>query len=209
MELLNSPITAFVCAYLIGSIPAGLLLTRWVGLGDLRTFGSGNIGATNALRAGGKKLGIATLALDISKGIAGVWFTYHLTNHPMFAHHAMLIVMIGHCFPIWLLFKGGKGVATTIGALIAYYHTVLSIPAYEVILPLAAIWIGLFVSTRYVSIASILGAAAIPVVTTYCVEFSIEDVALALLIIGKHHRNICNFIRGKEYRFSFSKKVTS
>ena len=103
-------------AYGLGSIPFGLILTRLAGAGDIRQVGSGNIGATNVLRTGSKKLAIATLVCDAGKGATAVLFTTHLTTAALTPLAAVLVV-VGHCFPVWLKFKGGKGVATSLAAL--------------------------------------------------------------------------------------------
>lgn len=203
-------ILALLLAYLIGSIPFGLLITRWAGLGDIRSFGSGNIGATNVLRKGGKKLGALTLALDIGKGVAAVLAAYALTDGIITAYftayYAMLAALIGHCFPVWLKFKGGKGVATAIGVIVAYHHIIASTPFYLVILPLACVWIGTLLLTRYVSLASIVAAISLPFITMYGSQTGAVEILIALLVLFKHRDNIRRLRRGEEHRFSFSRK---
>lgn len=199
-------IAAFSAAYLIGSLPFGMIVGKFAGLGDIRKQGSGNIGATNMLRAGGKKLALLTLAGDIGKGIVAVWVALLISNDPHIAYMASFIAIVGHCFPIWLGFKGGKGVATTVGAIIGYYHIVLALPVYIVILPLAAIWLLLFLTTRYVSLASIISGAALPVITFYFLGMWRIELAIAILIIVKHHENIRRLLKGEEHRFGKKKE---
>jgi glycerol-3-phosphate acyltransferase PlsY len=148
-------VMGFVVAYLIGSVPFGLILTRIAGAGDLRAIGSGNIGATNVLRTGRKGLAIATLILDVLKGAVPVWLAGRYFG-PDMAVVAGLGAVVGHCFPVWLKFLGGKGVATALGVVL-------------VLAPLAALvalvlFIGVTAITRYVSLGSILGAASTCVV---------------------------------------------
>src|SRR6185369_5413695 len=156
---MNSALTlpaliAFGCGYLLGSIPFGLLLTRWAGLGDIRSVGSGNIGATNVLRTGHKGLALATLAGDMLKGTAAVALMDRMAGTDA-ALLAGLGAVLGHVFPVWLRFKGGKGVATYIGVLIA------------VALPIAAafgvIWAAVAALTRYSSLSGLIASAATPV----------------------------------------------
>ena len=172
-------VAGFAIAYLIGSVPFGLILTRLAGAGDVRNIGSGNIGATNVLRTGRKGLAIATLALDVLKGALPVWLAFRYLG-PDMAVVAGLGAVLGHCFPVWLKFRGGKGVATAAGVVVALTPTV------------AAIAIGVFVlvvlATRYVSLGSILGAlAAAPAayVMGY-VQAAELYLLLALIILAKH-----------------------
>ena len=183
-------LSAFVGAYLLGSLPFGLLLTRFSGLGDLRAIGSGNIGATNVLRTGHKALAAATLVLDVAKGAAAVliagWYG------PDMAIVAAAGVLIGHVFPVWLRFNGGKGVSTALGVLL-----VLSWP---VGLMVAGIWTTTLLITRYASLASLIAAAASPVLMYLLAdpqktEFS---VALAVLVWLRHTANIRRLARGRE-----------
>ena len=144
-------ILGFVISYLIGSIPFGLILTRITGAGDLRAIGSGNIGATNVLRTGRKSLALATLVLDMLKGALPVWIAGALFG-PDMAVVAGLGTVIGHCFPVWLKFNGGKGVATAAGV-------VLSLTPLAGLLALVVFVIAVTL-TRYVSLSSMLGAIA-------------------------------------------------
>jgi acyl phosphate:glycerol-3-phosphate acyltransferase len=188
-------IVGFVVAYLIGSVPFGLILTRLAGAGDVRRIGSGNIGATNVLRTGRKGLALATLALDLLKGALPVWLTHHYLG-PDMAVVVGLGAVLGHCFPVWLKFRGGKGVATAAGVVIALTPVV------------AAIAIGVFVlvvlATRYVSLGSMLGAiAAVP--SAYLlghVQAAELYLLLALLIVLKHAGNLRRLLQGSEAKFS-------
>ena len=184
-------IIGFVVAYLIGSVPFGLILTRIAGAGDLRAIGSGNIGATNVLRTGRKGLAIATLVLDVLKGAVPVWLAGRYFG-PDMAVVAGLGAVVGHCFPVWLKFRGGKGVATALGVVL-------------VLAPLAAlIALALFVAitaiTRYVSLGSILGAASTCVVAYLLGHVQAAElfVVLAALITAKHAGNIRRLVTGTE-----------
>jgi glycerol-3-phosphate acyltransferase PlsY len=188
-------VIGFVIAYLIGSVPFGLILTRLAGAGDVRAIGSGNIGATNVLRTGRKGLALATLALDLLKGALPAWLAYRYLG-PDMAVVAGLGAVLGHCFPIWLKFKGGKGVATAAGVVLALTPVV------------AVIAIGVFLlvvlATRYVSLGSMLGAlAAAP--GAYLlghVQAAELDLLLALIIMLKHAGNIRRLAAGSEAKFS-------
>ena len=188
-------VAGFVVAYLIGSVPFGLILTRLAGAGDVRRIGSGNIGATNVLRTGRKGLALATLALDLLKGALPVWLAYRYLG-PDMAVVVGLGAVLGHCFPVWLKFRGGKGVATAAGVVLALTPVV------------AAIAIGVFVlvilATRYVSLASMLGAiAAAPgAYLLGYVQAAELYLALALLIVVKHAGNIRRLLQGSEAKFS-------
>jgi glycerol-3-phosphate acyltransferase PlsY len=188
-------VIGFVIAYLIGSVPFGLILTRLAGAGDVRAIGSGNIGATNVLRTGRKGLALATLALDLLKGALPAWLAYRYLG-PDMAVVAGLGAVLGHCFPVWLKFKGGKGVATAAGVVLALTPVV------------AVIAIGVFLlvvlATRYVSLGSMLGAlAAAP--GAYLlghVQAAELYLLLALIIMLKHAGNIRRLAQGNEAKFS-------
>lgn len=198
-------------AYLLGSIPVGYLLVRLVRKQDIRTFGSGNIGATNVLRSGGKGLGAATFVLDAVKGslavALGAWLAAPLMpGVPQRSVEALaaLFAVLGHMFPIWLRFRGGKGVATGFGV-------------FLVAAPLAAlaaigVFAAVFALTRYVSLSSILGAASFPFFAWFFPRngprpafFMAVQIAVALLIIVKHHPNIRRLLAGTEHRFGAPK----
>jgi glycerol-3-phosphate acyltransferase PlsY len=187
-------IAGFVIAYLIGSIPFGLILTRAGGAGDLRQIGSGNIGATNVLRTGRKWLALATLVLDALKGALPVWLAGRWFG-PDMAVVAGLGAVIGHCFPVWLKFQGGKGVATAAGV-------VLTLTPLAGLIALALFILIAFV-TRYVSLASILAAVAAGPAAFWLGHFQAGELylALALLIILKHAGNIRRLLAGTELKF--------
>jgi glycerol-3-phosphate acyltransferase PlsY len=185
----------FLLAYLLGSIPSGFVLTRWAGLGDIRKIGSGNIGATNVLRTGRKGLAIATLLFDLLKGaiptfIAWRWFG------PDMAVLAGAGAFLGHCFPVWLGFKGGKGVATAAGVILGFTPTVMAI--------LLLTFIAVVALTRYVSLASILTAVFAPVVAWLLGDVQPAQLylLLAVIVVVKHHANIARLLKGQESKVS-------
>jgi glycerol-3-phosphate acyltransferase PlsY len=194
-----------VCSYLLGSIPFGFLAGRICGI-DIRTQGSGNIGATNALRVLGKKWGYAVFLADFLKGLvpvvlAGQWGTY-AGVFPASAPGALagLFVLMGHSFPVWLRFKGGKGIASSAGVMVALFPV-----AFLICL---GTWILLFTTTRYVSVASIAGAVALPIAVgvlfaihrTDWLAFTVSIVMCALAI-WRHRSNITRLRAGTEPRF--------
>ena len=185
----------FLLAYLLGSIPSGFVLTRWAGLGDIRKIGSGNIGATNVLRTGRKGLAIATLLFDLLKGaiptfIAWRWFG------PDMAVLAGAGAFLGHCFPVWLGFRGGKGVATAAGVILGFTPTVMAI--------LLLAFIAVVALTRYVSLASILTAVFAPVVAWLLGDVQPAQLylLLAVIVVVKHHANIARLLKGQESKVS-------
>lgn len=199
-----------VIAYLLGSIPFGLILTRMFLGTDVRKIGSGNIGATNVMRTGSKKLGIATLVLDAAKGYAAVIIAERIVsgrvihisvgNVPEYyvaLGIAAVFAMVGHIFPIWLKFKGGKGVATGVGVFLA-----LAPKAVLIVLGIFAI---IFALSRFVSLASIVATAAFPAVAYAFMTGNDKAlvpfiIAAAILIIAKHHQNIRRLLSGTENR---------
>lgn len=179
--------------YLLGSIPFGLLLTRFAGQGDIRTIGSGNIGATNVLRTGNKKLAALTLTCDMLKGAAAVLVAnYFMGRDPSVC--AGLGAFLGHLFPIWLKFKGGKGVATYIGILAGLFW-----PAFFVF---AAIWLVVAFVTRYSSLAALIATLAMPFVLRGFDAFQFSELFALLTVLtwAKHHENIRRLISGTESR---------
>ncbi|HVU46840.1 MAG TPA: glycerol-3-phosphate 1-O-acyltransferase PlsY [Terracidiphilus sp.] len=197
-------------AFLLGSIPTGYLLVRIFRKQDIRSVGSGNIGATNVLRTGGKGLGAATFLLDVLKGCASVWLGAALaaalipSMNPRNAEAlAALCAVLGHMFTPWLNFRGGKGVATGFGVFLvaAPLAALIAFALFVVILALS----------RYVSLGSILAAAAFPVLAYFLVHgsrpvfFLAVQAAVALLIIVKHHQNIRRLLAGTESRFGARK----
>ena len=198
-------------AYLLGSIPVGYLLVRLFLKKDVRSVGSGNIGATNVLRSGGRGLGAATFVLDALKGASAVYIggligillapDAQLRNMQALA---ALSAVIGHVFPVWLRFKGGKGVATGFG--------VFLVAAPTSALAAISVFILILLLTRYVSLASILGAASFPLFAWMLVRgdrppfFIAVQFAVSLLIIAKHHQNIRRLLAGTESRIGARKK---
>ncbi|MGE3305723.1 MAG: glycerol-3-phosphate 1-O-acyltransferase PlsY [Rhizobiaceae bacterium] len=183
---------ALAFGYLLGSIPFGLILTRAAGLGDVRSIGSGNIGATNVLRTGNKGLAAATLLLDALKGtaavlIAGYW-------GPEAAMAAGLGAFLGHLFPVWLGFKGGKGVATYIGVLAGL--------SWQAGLVFAAAWLIVAAVTRYSSLAALVAAVAVPVylLIVGSTDLAIFFVVLTVIVFWKHRANIERLLAGSESR---------
>jgi len=188
---------ALMIGYLLGSIPFGLLLTQAAGLGDVRSIGSGNIGATNVLRTGRKELAAATLLLDALKGTAAVLGVYYLmyTKLPFEAHQLMYVAglgaVLGHMFPVWLRFEGGKGVATYIGVLIGLHW-----PAAVVF---ALTWIGLAAWKRYSSLAALTAIAAVVLYYLVLGQAGLLFILImAILIFGKHTANIKRLLAGEE-----------
>ena len=179
--------------YLLGSIPFGLILTRAAGLGDVRKIGSGNIGATNVLRTGNKKLAAATLLLDGAKGAAAVLLARHFASEPA-ALLAGLAAVLGHLFPVWLGFKGGKGVATGYGVLIA-----ASWPAG---LLAGAVWLVMAKLARISSAAALASFALAPILAWVIAgrDTALLALAVAALIFIRHQANIARLLDGTEPR---------
>jgi glycerol-3-phosphate acyltransferase PlsY len=195
-----------VAAYLLGSIPFGLLFTRLFGAGDVRKSGSGNIGATNVARVAGPVPALLTLLFDFAKGTVPVWMAARISNQSAtWMMIAALAALAGHCFPIWLGFRGGKGVATAAGAFL-----VLCPPALlgSVILFLIVLFFW-----RYVSLASISAAAAMPLLIYLLwaphhappMIVTFGALAAAVIIVYKHDGNIQRLVQGAEPKFSLGK----
>ena len=191
-------IQALATGYVLGSIPFGLILTRLTGAGDLRSIGSGNIGATNVLRTGRKGLAAATLLLDMAKGFAAVWLAAHWWQ-PGVALGAAVGAVLGHCFPVWLEFRGGKGVATLLGVSLGL--------AWPIGATYAAVWLGMLALTRISSLAGISAALAAPLAALAIGRSDIAAVlaALALLVIVLHRANIARLRAGTEPRIGGAK----
>ena len=197
-EPTSIPLWAALLGYLIGSIPFGLLLTRAAGMGDVRKIGSGNIGATNVLRTGNKGLAAGTLLLDLLKGLAPVLIAERLGGEVAAAFAAGAAVL-GHCFPVWLGFKGGKGVATNAGVAFGL--------AWPVGLAYAFVWLSVLAIFRISSLAgmaAVVAAAAAAPLFGYPQFFPVL-AAIALLIIYLHRANIARLAKGEEPRVGGSK----
>jgi len=183
---------ALVFGYLLGSIPFGIVITRLAGLGDIRNIGSGNIGATNVLRTGNKALAALTLLGDLGKGAIAVLAAGALGPHA--AASAGLGAFLGHLFPLWLDFKGGKGVATYLGVLAAF--------AWPAALVFAGLWLAIAFFTRYSSLAALLAASATPVVLATLGNWLGVGLftLLTILVFIRHHANLSRLLRGEESR---------
>ncbi|MEM8694458.1 MAG: glycerol-3-phosphate 1-O-acyltransferase PlsY [Pseudomonadota bacterium] len=179
--------------YLFGSVPFGLLLTRAMGAGDLRAIGSGNIGATNVLRTGRKGLAAVTLLLDVAKGFLAVTLAPYLGGDPeSMMRLAALGAFVGHCYPVWLKFRGGKGVATLLGIALAF--------GWIYLLIFALIWLAMVALFRFSSLGGLSAAIALPVAALWQgnVTLMFLFAGLALLVIWKHRSNIGRLFRGEE-----------
>ena len=197
-DMTTNLIWAALLGYLIGSIPFGLLLTKAAGMGDVRQIGSGNIGATNVLRTGNKGLAAGTLVLDLLKGFAPVAVAGHLWGEVAMAFAAGAAVL-GHCFPVWLGFKGGKGVATNAGVAFGL--------AWPLGLAYAFVWLSILAIFRISSLAgmaAVVAAAAAAPLFGYPQFFPVLG-AIALLIIYLHRENIARLAKGEEPRVDGSK----
>ena len=197
-DMTTNLIWAALLGYLIGSIPFGLLLTKAAGMGDVRQIGSGNIGATNVLRTGNKGLAAGTLVLDLLKGFAPVAIAGHLWGEVAMAFAAGAAVL-GHCFPVWLGFKGGKGVATNAGVAFGL--------AWPLGLAYAFVWLSILAIFRISSLAgmaAVVAAAAAAPLFGYPQFFPVLG-AIALLVIYLHRENIARLARGEEPRVGGSK----
>jgi glycerol-3-phosphate acyltransferase PlsY len=198
MDLPSQPaLLALLLGYLLGSIPFGLVLTRLAGKGDIRSVGSGNIGATNVLRTGSKGLAAGTLLLDALKGTAAVLIVrYALGDAERFAAAGALV---GHLYPVWLRFRGGKGVATLLGIMVPLLWQAAAI--------YAAIWIGLLVLVRISSVAGMAAAVSAPVSAALFGRADLVPmfVGFALLVVWKHRENIARLRAGREPQVGRSK----
>lgn len=195
-----------IAGYLLGSIPFGVLLTRAFGAGDVRNIGSGNIGATNVLRTGRKDLAIATLVLDAGKGAVALLLARYLLNSDLAGAVAGGAAFLGHLYPVWLKFKGGKGVATFYGLMLAA-HWPLGLIA-------AAIWLASAFAFRVSSLAALISSALTPIIAITSVQalglpvskpVYLLSVFAAVLIWFRHHENIGRLIKGQEPRIGAKK----
>ena len=186
-----------ILGYVVGSIPFGLLLVKFAGQGDIRSVGSGNIGATNVLRTGRKSLAVTTLLLDGGKGtLAVILGLQYGADIAIFAAGG---AMLGHCFPIWLKFKGGKGVATGIGIFIGFSMLLGGIAI--------VIWLAVAAVFRYSSLAAIITFISAPVLSMSIIDQQHAEFFgfVGILVVVRHHQNILRLVRGEEGKISFSK----
>ncbi len=195
----SDPVTfalALLLGYLVGTVPSGLLFTRLAGLGDVRRIGSGNIGATNVLRTGRKGIAALTLAADILKGYLPAALALAFWGRQA-AWAAALGAVLGHCFPIWLGFRGGRGVATAAGVLLALSPWVL--------LAAALVFAATVALTRYVSLGSLLAAATAPAAAALSGMWPEAGLflLLALVVAVRHRANIERLLAGREHRLTF------
>jgi acyl phosphate:glycerol-3-phosphate acyltransferase len=197
--------SGYIIPYLVGSIPFGLLLAKIAGYGDIRKIGSGNIGATNVLRTGNKPLALLTLLLDGGKGAFVILFFSSLATFALpdlsnpesvLVHELALMLglfaVIGHCFPIWLKFKGGKGVATALGVFLA------AVPVAGA--AAGIVWLVTAFISRFSSLGAIAAMAVVPVVTLIIYGTTAAGIAalISLLVIARHHANIRRLLKGEE-----------
>jgi len=196
--MLGFCLVSFVVGYLLGSIPFGLILTKLSGRGDVRQIGSGNIGATNVLRTGSKGLAALTLLLDVLKGTGAVLIGAHFG--PYAAMAGGLGAFLGHLFPIWLGFRGGKGVATYIGVALGLY--------WPAALAFCVVWLLVAVSTRYSSLAALVASAATvgALVVTGKWPLAVLFFLLTVLLYVRHATNIQRLVNGEETRIGESKQ---
>ena len=215
--MIQTDLTRFLlwclASFLSGSIPFGLIVVKLAGKGDVRKSGSGNIGATNVMRAGGKTLGITTLLLDVAKGFVPVFIAGHFGLPTHLLAFVALAAVLGHMFTPWLKFKGGKGVATALGVALAY-HPLMVMPSVVAFLALVFIF-------RYISLGSIVASLVLvpavaglfgprfyPTVTEpYGIWPIVAWTIIALLVIQRHHANIKRLIQGTESKFGGGKKA--
>ncbi len=195
-------IVALLVGYAFGSIPFGLVITRLGGLGDIRTIGSGNIGATNVLRTGRKDLALATLLLDGGKGAIAVILVRILADGPQTEALALLAglgAVIGHNFPIWLKFKGGKGVATTFGLILAA-HPIIGLMAI-------ATWLAMALIYRYSSLAALIALVMAPLYALLLSQPMHAAIFAVLAVMGwvRHHANITRLVKGTEPKIGAKK----
>jgi glycerol-3-phosphate acyltransferase PlsY len=203
LEPFVGPALGLALGYLLGSIPFGILLTKLGGAGDLRAIGSGNIGATNVLRTGRKGLAALTLILDMAKAVAAVLICDALL--PGVVALPALGALIGHIFPVWLRFKGGKGVATFFGAVLGY--TLAGELSWIAPAGYAAAWVGLLLLTRYSSVAGMSAALTAPVLAAALGRFDVAllFLGMGLLVFWMHRANLDRLLAGTEPRVGGSR----
>ncbi len=200
---------AFAGGYLLGSVPFGLLLTRMAGLGDIRAIGSGNIGTTNVLRTGRKDIAALTLLLDALKATAAIWAAWYwgLRVSPEFADSAAISAalgaFVGHLYPVWLKFKGGKGVATYLGVLIGLF--------WPAAVCFAVLWVGTARLTRFSSLAGMMASTLSPffMFVMHQSAYAAAAFIMTVLVIFQHRQNIVRLLTGKETRIGEKKSPSA
>ncbi|MBX3520553.1 MAG: glycerol-3-phosphate 1-O-acyltransferase PlsY [Xanthobacteraceae bacterium] len=200
-------IVDFLLGYALGSIPFGLLLTKHAGLGDVRKIGSGNIGATNVLRTGNRGLAAATLACDMLKGTVAVFIASRFVSHewPITTGLGSVLAgigaIVGHMYPVWLKFKGGKGVATFLGVLLGI--------AWQAAIGAALVWIAVAFASRYSSLAALVATAASPIILYFLGYPPVAALFLVMVIFiwWKHSENIHRLLAGNESKIGSKKKA--
>lgn len=203
---MSTTLIYIICAlfgYIIGSVPFGLILTKLAGYGDIRKIGSGNIGATNVLRTGNKTLALLTVLCDASKaGIAAI-VARCLLNGDVAITSSLLagaFGVLGHNFPIWLKFKGGKGVASTFGFILA--------TCWPIALIALAIWLIMAFTFKYSSLSALVAAFCVPIISYFyapSIEYTLVYSAIVLLVIVRHHANIKRLLKGEESKIKLKK----
>lgn len=193
MDMPQSVLILSLTSYFVGAIPFGILFARWLTGKDPREHGSGNTGATNALRTGGKKVGVLTLIADVLKGVIPVTLALQLEFNPSQVLIVALAAFFGHIFPVYLKFKGGKGVATMFGVLLPWAPTTAALAF--------AVWFIIFKVFRYVSIASVAAAFALPLIAWFMHDS--DAILITCLIVGgavtiRHHDNMSRLLAGTE-----------
>jgi glycerol-3-phosphate acyltransferase PlsY len=197
ISLVMNVIPAAIIAYLLGSIPFGLLLTQLAGIGDIRRIGSGSIGTTNVLRTGNKTLAAVTLVFDVGKGLAAVLIGALWGAEAALV--AAVVVVLGHMFPVWLRFRGGKGVATALGVLLALAWPVGVIAAF--------LWLATALISHYSSLSALIAAVAVPGIAWFLADppRAIAVSVIAILVVIRHRENVQRLLAGTESRISFTK----
>lgn len=191
-------IFAIILAYLLGSIPMGLLLTKFMGKGDLRKVGSGNIGATNVMRVGGLRMAALTWVLDMLKAVAAVLFGAYVGGD-VFAIWCGFVAVLGHCYPVWLKFHGGKGISSMFGVLLAVNPLLFVVCGIE--------WLIVALTTGYSSLGAVVAFCVMPVLGFVMGwQFGLPLLAIALLCLWRHHENIGRLVGGTETKIEWKWK---
>ncbi len=191
-------ILAIIFSYLLGSIPMGLLLTKFMGKGDLRKVGSGNIGATNVMRVGGLRMAALTWVLDMLKAVAAVLFGGYVGGD-VFAVWCGFVAVLGHCYPVWLKFHGGKGISSMFGVLLAVNPLLFVVCGIE--------WLIVALTTGYSSLGAVVAFCVMPVLGFVMGwQFGLPLLAIALLCLWRHHENIGRLVGGTETKIEWKWK---